>query len=123
MILTYVPKHSHSIKKLTPCPNSIFFRKRNLDMIYIIIIPNRFKNSVCKPKRKYILQGLFSQVMIDSKNLPFLKNFRKFFIQSNRGFQIFPKRFFYNNSCPFTRLMLVLRSFSGGGTTAFRKFC
>ena len=75
-------------------------RDRNLHVIDVISVPQRFENTVRKTERQNILYGFFAEIMIDSIDLPFLERMVNFLIQFAGGFQIAAEGFFDDEAPP-----------------------
>ena len=52
-----------------------FLGHRDLHMIDVAAIPHRLENSVRKAKRQNVLNGFFSEIMVDAEDLLFLEHF------------------------------------------------
>ncbi len=52
--------------------NTQGFRDGNLHMVDVLAVPHRFKNAVGESEDQNVLNGFFSQVMIDAINLAFI---------------------------------------------------
>ena len=59
IIIFAAPAHAHG------------FRDSDLNMIYILRIPERLKQHISKADRHQILHGFFAQIMIDTIDLRF----------------------------------------------------
>jgi len=57
-------------------------------MIDVTTIPERFKDSICETEHHDVLNGFFTQVVIDAIDLLFPKNSQHFPIECARRFQI-----------------------------------
>ena len=86
-------------------------------MMNIIAVPERFKYTIGKTKCQCILYCFFTQIMIYSVNLIFMKTFLHFIVQLYGGLQIVSKRFFHDDPFPagiFTLVMQTLFSQAAG---------
>src|SRR5215813_5392779 len=67
--------------------------RSDLNVIDIIAIPDRLKDSVCKAEDQDILYGLLAEVVIDAENLFLVENLVYLVIQFPGRFQIMSERF------------------------------
>jgi len=66
MILKHIPEQSGLLKISRPVFYAQGFRYRNLYMVYIPSIPDRLKDGVGKSEHQDVLDGLFTQVVVDT---------------------------------------------------------
>ena len=69
MVLKHIPQDSRTLKIARPLLNTQFFSDRNLDIVNIAPVPERFEDSVCESKHYDILNGLLTKIMVDPINL------------------------------------------------------
>ena len=74
MVLEHISQHTGPVIIFCPVPDIDVFGDRNLDIIHVITVPDRFHDRVSKPEKKDILGGFFAQIMVDPVNLFFFKN-------------------------------------------------
>ncbi len=67
-------------------------------------VPEGLENGVCKAEDESILDRFLGEIMVYSEYLFFLEMFMKDIVQFKSGFQVAPKRFFNNYSCPAVML-------------------
>ncbi len=75
-------------------------RHRDLDVVDVAPVPNRLEDSVREAEDQDILDGLFSQVVIDPVDLLFVQHLPDFLVQAARRFVVAPKRFFDDHAPP-----------------------
>ena len=68
MILHHIPDCPTVIIIRSPLAHSNRFSNSDLNMVNRGIIPLRFKNDISEPQRHKILNGFFSQIMINRKS-------------------------------------------------------
>src|SRR5207248_4807850 len=71
-----------------PGANSLGFAHGDLNVIDILMIPDRLEDAVCKPDNQEILNRLLAQVMIDAEDLRFVEDLRYRFVDLPRGVQV-----------------------------------
>src|SRR3954464_2833491 len=98
MILHHITQRTSLLIISTTVFNTNIFGSGNLNVINVVAVPNRFKKRIGKTKRKNILNGFFSKVMVDPVDLFFLEYLSEPDIQIGSAFEIMSKRFFKNHS-------------------------
>jgi len=69
-------------------------------MIHIAAVPHRLENSIGESECENILNGLFTEIVVDAINLILVQNFANISVQSHRGGQIVAERFLYHHTFP-----------------------
>src|SRR5436190_10446599 len=77
-------------------------------MVDVVAIPDGFKHGIAKPEYEYVLDRVFSQVVIDTVNLIFSENCCNLLIQFFCRFKVSTKWFLNNNPTP---ALLAAREF------------
>ena len=78
MIRNHIAQCAGSIVITAARFNAEPFGNRDLNVVNIVSIPNRFKNAVAEAKNQNVLNGFLAEIMVDAINLPFVENFQKF---------------------------------------------
>src|SRR6266496_2210231 len=76
------------------------FGVRDLNVIYILTVPERLPNAVGKTKHKQVLHGLLAEVMVDTIDLILLKDRGQFFVEDAGALEIMTERLFDNDPGP-----------------------
>ncbi len=81
------------------------FRRRDLNVVDVTRVPERFEDRVRESKHENVLRGLFSEKVIDPVDLILGKCVQHNLVQMLRGFEVRAERFFDNDARPasFTR--------------------
>src|SRR5207245_10476267 len=91
MVGNHVTQRSRLIVVTSAFLHSDGFSHRNLYVVDISPVPNRFENSVSETKSQDILNRLLSEIVIDPVNLLLFSNVQELFIQSSCRLQIVTK--------------------------------
>src|SRR6266850_2029900 len=75
-------------------------RRRNLNVVYVVAVPQWLDDVVRKAEDHHVLYGLFAEIMIDAINLMFRKNLLQILVELLRRFQVVPERLFDDYACP-----------------------
>ncbi len=76
------------------------FRDRDLHVIDIIVVPQRFEEAVAEAKRHDVLDGLFAEIMIDSVDLILVQTCADLAIERVRRIQVVAERLLDDHSSP-----------------------
>ena len=76
------------------------FRHGDLHVIDIVVVPQRFEESVGEAKRQDVLHGFFAEIVIDSVDLILVQTCANLAIERVRRFQIVTERLFDDHSSP-----------------------
>src|SRR5229473_4482139 len=106
MVGNHVTQRSRLIVVTSAFLHSDGFSHRNLYVVDISPVPNRFENSVSETKSQDILNRLLSEIVIDPVNLLLFSNVQELFIQSSCRLQIVTKWLLNDYSPP---VLIVLR--------------
>ena len=85
MALNHVAQRASCFVKTAAPLHTESFGRGNLDVIYIIPVPKRLKNSIAKAENQKILDRIFSQVMIDTVDLLLVEHVEDDFVQFLRA--------------------------------------
>src|SRR5208282_6324778 len=69
-------------------------------MVDIAAIPDGFKNSVGKTERHDVLDGLFSEIVVDAINLLFIGDFQNLLVERLRRLQVVTEGFLDDHAPP-----------------------
>ena len=69
------------------------FGNRDLDVIDVFLVPERFEDLVGEPQGEDVLDGLLAEIVVDAENLPFRERAGQRVVQLLRGGQTAAKRF------------------------------
>ena len=100
MIGNHVAKGAGAIVIIAAKLYSQFFSDSDLHVIHIAAVPHRLENSIGEAECENILNGLFTEIMIDAIDLVFVQNFANIVVQSHRGGQIVAERLLYHHTFP-----------------------
>ena len=70
----------------------------DLDIVDVLVVPQRFENHIGETDRRDVLHHLFTQIMIDTEDLIFIKRLAQLRVQCIRRFEIPPERFLYDQT-------------------------
>jgi hypothetical protein len=73
VILNNVPDNPGLFIKFSPVLDPDRFRDCYLNMVDITAVPERFKDTVSKTEKYYVLNGLLAQIVVYPVNLIFVK--------------------------------------------------
>src|SRR6202521_4950910 len=76
------------------------FRHRDLHVIDITVVPQRFEEAVAEAKRHDVLDGFFAEIVIDSVDLILVQTRANLAIERVRRFQVVTERLLYDHSAP-----------------------
>ena len=107
MVLDHISQGADLVIIGGASPDSFCFTDGNLDMIDVFAIPDRLEHAIGEAQHHQILNRLFSQIMINAKDLRFIEHLCERRIDLFRGFKIVSDRLFYNH--PAERLSGVRR--------------
>ena len=94
MVLHHVAQRTRLIVVTAAPLNAEGFGHGDLDVVDILLVPERLEDFVGEAQRQNVLDGFFAEVMVDPKHLPLLEHIRKNTVQLARGFEAAPERFF-----------------------------
>src|SRR6185312_13643312 len=100
MVLYHVAKRAGFLVVCSATFDADRLGRRDLHVVYIAAIPERFKDSIAEPERQDILNRLLAEVVIDAIDVFFRENFVSLLVQFVRACQIVPKRLLDNNAAP-----------------------
>ena len=106
MRLNHVANRAGSIVKRSAVFHANVFGSGDLNVIDVLVVPDRLKDRVCKTKSKNPLHDLFAEVVIDSINRVFFKGAAKRAVQTCGTRGIVTEWFFNDDPLP-TRLLAV----------------
>src|SRR5712691_4431205 len=72
----------------------------DLNVVDVLPVPERLEDAVRKTKDEQVLHRLFSEIMIDAKDLLLFKNFCELLVESARAFEVMAERFLDDDARP-----------------------
>src|SRR5579863_1861474 len=105
MVGDHVAQSTGFLIKLSASFNSYCLGHRDLDMINSIAIPDWFEKAVRKTEHHYVLDGFFSEEVVDAVDLLFIEHFQKFLVEFAGRRQIVTERLFDYNATPMSILL------------------
>src|SRR5262249_57160077 len=81
-------------------PDAFRFRRRNLDVVYIVAVPDRLEHRVAEAKENDVLHSLLAEVVVYAIDLVLFEDVRDQGVQRASGFQVASERFFHNDARP-----------------------
>ena len=100
MIGNHVAQGAGSFVKAAAMFHAHSFGGGDLHVVHVIAIPQRLDNVVGKTEHHQVLNGFFSQVMIDAVNLIFREHLLEVLVELFRRFQVMAERFLDNDARP-----------------------
>ncbi len=76
------------------------FANGNLDMVDIIVVPDRLEDHVGKPEDQQVLDRFLTEVMVDPVDLAFLESGLDGLVELSGGIQVAAEGFFHNQPGP-----------------------
>src|SRR5678815_1486551 len=76
------------------------FSVRNLHMIDVLMVPQRFEDAVAEAKHQQVLNSFLAEVFIEAEDLVFVKDGRELDVQGLRTRKMVTEWFFYNDPSP-----------------------
>src|SRR5712691_1301259 len=101
--LDHVAKRAGGFIKTAPPLDTQRFRRRDLNVVDVIPVPERLENAVAKPKNEKVLHGILAQVVVDAVDLLFLENVQDDLIQFLRRREVSAERLFDDDVHPGVR--------------------
>ena len=98
MVLNHVAQRARFLIVAGSRSHAFRLTDGNLDVIDILMVPDRFENTVGKPDHHKILNRLFPEIVIDPENLRFIEHLAGHFIDLLGRGQVAPHRFFDDDS-------------------------
>src|SRR5262245_49409641 len=99
MILDHVTQGASLLVVASPGANALVLSHRNLDMVYIFLIPQRFEDGVGETHNQEILDRFLAEVVIDAKNLALIDNLHESVINGAGASQVPAQWLFHNDAC------------------------
>ena len=81
-------------------PDAKAFRRRDLDVVHVIPIPDRLKHRVAEAKHEDVLNRVFAEIVIDAIDLALFENFRNGRIKRLRRLEVAAEGLFDNDAAP-----------------------
>ena len=106
VVLNDVADRSDLVIELPAAGDAEFLRKRDLDAVHVVAVPNRLEKRVGKPKVEQVLHRLLAKIMINAEYRVFLKNLVQRDIQRPRGREVATERLFNDD----TRILCASRA-------------
>src|SRR5215831_16272942 len=96
MVLHDIAKRSDLFVKASAAADTEIFCHRDLDASYIVAVPDRFEKGVGKTEIQQILNRLFAQKMVNTKDIIFREDFVQNGIQLFRRFEVATEGLFHD---------------------------
>ena len=93
-----VSNDARFVIKLSAALDSEILGHRNLHVLYVVAVEDRLQKGVGKPEVQNILDRLFPQIVVDSKNTLLGEHLPQHPVELAGRFQIPSKWFFHNHS-------------------------
>ena len=110
MVLNHVAGCADPVVVTGATTNPDIFGHSDLHVVNIIVVPEGFKHRVGESDRQNILNGLFSQIVVDAKNTARREDTVHQSIEPLSAFQIVTKGFFDNDPAPGIRCGAIRQS-------------
>src|ERR1700722_3142748 len=94
MVLHHITHGSYRVVKAAPVQYIELLGHGDLNALHIEAVPDRLQEGISKAKEDHILHRVLAQVVIDTKDILFIKNGVDYFVQRNGRSQVIPKRLF-----------------------------
>src|SRR6516225_11986258 len=98
MVLDYVANRARFIVEFSSILDAEIFSHRDLNTAYVVTIPDRFQDRVCKAGIQDILNWLLTQVVINSEDVLLGKILREHPVQFRCGRAVVTERLFNNQT-------------------------
>src|SRR5215831_11724690 len=99
MILDHVTQGSSLLIVASTGANAFVLSHRNLDMIDVFLIPQRFEDGIGKTHNQEILDGFLAEIVIDAKNLALIDDLHQSVINGAGAGQVPAQWLFHNEAC------------------------
>ena len=99
------------------------FRPRDLHVVHVAPVPQRFEDPVAEPERQDILHGLFAQVVVDAVDVRFAEDLVQMAAQFPRAGQVVPERFLHHQPAPPAALAQARRAQPQGRLRVLAGLC
>ena len=92
VVLHHIAQRARLLIERPAALDADFFRRRDLDVIDIVPVPDRLEDPIGKAKDQDVLHRLLAQVVIDAEDLVFVEDPVHFVVQLARRVQIVAER-------------------------------
>src|SRR4029453_2308199 len=99
MILDHITQGSSILVVASTGADAFVLSHRNLHMIDVFLIPQRFEDGIGKAHDQEILDGFLTEVVIDTKKLALVDDLRQSVINGTGASQVPAQRLFHNDAC------------------------
>src|SRR5262245_18315282 len=99
MILHHVTQSSGILVVASTGADAFVLSHRNLHMIDVFLIPQRFEDGIGKAHDQEILDSFLAEVVIDTKKLALVDDLRQSVINGTGTGQVPTQRLFHNDAC------------------------
>ena len=100
MVLEHVADHARLFEITRPVPHADLLGHRNLHILDVVAVPDRFEDRVGEPQDQDVLDGLLAQVVIDAIDLMLGKRAVQVAVERERGVQVDAERLLDDHPCP-----------------------
>ena len=103
MVLEHVPEHPGLLVVTGSFAQVYRFRNGDLDVVDVVPVPDGLENGVGKPQHQQVLDGFFSEIMVDTEDLVFGENRMNGLVKSLSRCQVRTEGFFDYHPPPSAR--------------------
>jgi hypothetical protein len=83
-----------------PALNANSFGHRDLHVVHVVAVPDRFEDAIGEAEHQDVLDGFFPKVVVDAVDLIFLEHAVQQLVELLRRFQVVPERFLDDDPRP-----------------------
>src|SRR5262252_4065851 len=106
MVRHHVSQRARHVKVASAFFNAHGLRNGDLHMIDVTTIPYGFEDTVAEAEDQDVLNGLFSEVVVNAEDLPLFEHFAYQAVQLLGGVEIIAERFLKDNAPPMAIFFL-----------------
>jgi hypothetical protein len=114
MVLDHVPQNPRLVKVRGPCSHSLRFRGAYLYEFYVVVVPERIEQGICKSEHQDVPYCFLAQIMVIAENVCLFKIFRELIVQFMGRLIIGTERLFDDDQS-FGTETFFNQLFRGGG--------
>src|SRR5262245_20673247 len=100
MILNHVANGACLVVESSPALNTEILRHGDLYTLDTVAVPERLDKRVREAKDQQVVHRSFPQIVVDAKNICFVKSAKQNLVQFPCGCKIMPEGFFNDDACP-----------------------
>src|ERR1700681_346688 len=107
MVLDYVADRARLVVKASPALNTKILRHRDLDALDVSAVPEGLNKSVGEAECQHIVHSALSEIVVDTKDVGFVKGAKQDFVQFLRRCQTMPEGLLHDDAGPSTTIRLL----------------